>query len=114
MKNKKLIIAILLIVLITGIVMTIVKGMEFDLMYSNSKQIDLHLGKQFEVSDIKQITNEVLGNQPVRIRKIELYEDAICITARDISEEQRDEIINKVNEKYGTEIKAEDNYINTC
>ena len=113
MKNKKIIIAILLIVLIAGIAMTIVKGMEFDLEYSNTKQIDIYIGKQFEINDVKQITNEVLGKQPIQIRKIELYEDSICITAKDISEEQKNEIINKVNEKYGTEVKAEDTQIIT-
>ena len=111
MKNKKIIIICLLIVLAIGVIMIAVKGLRFDLTYSDAKQLNLYINKQFEVKDVKQITNEILGNKPVKIRKIELYQDAICITASEITEEQKQQIIDKVNEKYGTELKSEDTQI---
>ena len=108
MKNKKTIIVILLVVLIAGAIVTLVKGFNFDLLYAGTKQVSLYINKEFEVNDVKQITNEVLGKQQVVIRKIEVYGDAISIRTREMTDEQKNQLVEKVNEKYGTELKAED------
>ena len=111
-KNKILII-ILILVIIAGILVTANIGLNFDLRYEASQKIELNLGKEFETSDIKNITDEVLNNQEVIIQKVELYKDTVCIIAEEITEEQRNNIVEKVNEKYGTELVAEDTEIFT-
>ena len=88
--------------------MIIFKGFNFDLKYQDTKQIEFGLDKQFSISDIKAITDEVLNNEPVLIRKVEVYEDAVNITAREITDEQKANIITKVNEKYGTDLNADE------
>lgn len=107
--NKKTKIAILLIsiIIVVGIVITFTMGLNFDLKYQNTQKIELDIKKEFEISDIKQITDEVLGQEAL-IQKVEIYEDSISIRAKEISEEQKTNIINKVNEKYGTELKTEE------
>ena len=109
-KNKILII-ILILVIIAGILVTANIGLNFDLRYEKSQKIELNLGKEFETSDIKNITNEIFPNQEVIIQKVELYKDTVCIIAKEITEEQRNNIEEKVNEKYGTELVAEDTEI---
>ena len=111
-KNKILII-ILILVIIAGILVTANIGLNFDLRYEASQKIELNLGKEFETSDIKNITDEVLNNQEVIIQKVELYKDTVCIIAEEITEEQRNNIVEKVNGKYGTELVAEDTEILT-
>ncbi|MGN1303021.1 MAG: hypothetical protein ACI4VO_05260, partial [Clostridia bacterium] len=69
---------------------------------------EINLGKTFEEQDIKEITNEVFGKQPVMIQAIEVYKDAVSITTTEITEEQKSELVTKINEKYETELKAED------
>ena len=115
MNNKKVkIIAILsIIVIIAGIIMIITKGYNFDLKYSDANRILLDIGTTFNNKDIKSITDEVLGNQKVMIQKVEVFEDAVSITAEEITEEQKTNLINKMNEKYGTTTKAEDIEITT-
>ena len=88
--------------------MIIFKGFNFDLKYQDTKQIEFGLDQQFSISDIKAITDEVLNNEPVLIRKVEVYEDAVNITAREITDEQKANIITKVNEKYGTDLNADE------
>ena len=109
-KNKILII-ILILVIIAGILVTANIGLNFDLRYEKSQKIELNIGKEFETSDIKNITNEIFPNQEVIIQKVELYKDTVCIIAKEITEEQRNNIVEKVNEKYGTELVAEDTEI---
>lgn len=112
-KKIKIVISLIAIVIIAGIVVILTMGLNFDLRYQEAKNIQLYVGKDFEVSDIKQITDEVLSNQTVIIQKVEVYEDTVSILAKEITDEQKNNIINKVNEKYETELSAESIEITT-
>ena len=109
MSKKKLIVIILIaIIIIAGITITLTKGLNYDLRYQDTKRVELYLGKDFKIADIKQITDEVLPDQAVLIQKIEVYEDSISIISKDITDEQKTNLVNKVNEKYETELNADD------
>lgn len=112
-QKTKIVIFLIAIVMIAGIVITVTMGLNFDLRYQEAKRIELYLEKDFEISDIKQITDEVLSNQSVILQKVEVYEDTVSILAKEITEEQKANIINKVNEKYGTELSADSIEITT-
>lgn len=106
-KKTKILVALIAIVIILGIAITLTMGLNFDLKYQETKKIELYLKKDFEISDIKQITNEVMENQPVIIQKVEVYEDTVSITAKDITDEQKTNLVNKLNEKYSAELEAD-------
>ena len=107
-KSKQLKIILMLLVIIAGIAMIAVKGFNFDLKYQDTQRVELYLKTEFNISDIRQITNEVFGNQKVMIQKVEVFEDSVSITTTSISDEQKSNLITKINEKYGTELTAED------
>ncbi len=107
-KSTKIIIALIAIILIAGTIMLCTKGLVFGLNYEDSKKVEINLGKQFEEKDIKEITNDVFGKQPVLIQAIEVYKDAVSITTTEISDEQKANLITKLNEKYGTDISTDD------
>ena len=111
-KSKQLKIILIALIIIAGIVMIAVKGFNFDLKYQDTQRIELYIQTQFEISDIEQITDEVFGNQKVMIQKVEVFEDSVLITTTSISDEQKNDLITKVNEKYGSEINAEEIQIN--
>lgn len=111
-KNKVLILLIALIVVV-GILITAIIGFNFDLKYQQAKKVELHINKEFAISDIKQITNEVLSKNGVIVQKVEMFEDTASITAKDITDEQKSNLITKINEKYGIEISAENTEIVT-
>ena len=115
MKNNstKILVGLIAIILVAGIIMIFSKGLAFELKYQDAKKIELTLGKQFEESDIRNITDEVFGKQVLTIQPIEVYKDAVSITTTEITEEQKNELVTKVNDKYETEIKAEDITIET-
>lgn len=107
-KNIKILMAIIAIILVVGAVIIFTKGMAFELRYQDSKRIEVNLGKEFEKKDIKNITKEVLGKQPVIIQPIEVYKDAVSITTTEITEEQKADLVTKLNEKYETELVADE------
>lgn len=107
-KSTKILVLMIAIILIAGAIMIFTKGLAFELKYQDNKKVEVNLGKEFTESDIRTITNEVFGEQQVIIQAIEVYKDAISITTTQITEEQKTELVTKINQKYETELKAED------
>ena len=114
-KNKKIIIGILIaIILIAGIAITLTIGLNFDLNYQETKQIQLNLGTEFNKNDIKEITDEVFSGQKVMIQTVEVFKDAVSIRTTNITDEQKQSLIDKINEKYeSAEIEADSVEIET-
>ena len=99
-KEIKILVALIAIILILGSIMIFTKGLAFELKYQETQKVEINLGKTFEESDVRAITNEIFGKQKVKIQAIEVYKDAISLTTTQISEEQKNELIEKLNEKY--------------
>lgn len=117
MKNintkTKIVASILTIVIVIGIIMTFTVGLNFELKYQNAQKVQLFIGTEFNISDIKQITDEIFPEQEVIIQKAREYEDVVNITTKEITEEQKNNIIAKINEKYGLEDENGDIHIVT-
>ena len=107
-QNNKIGYLIIILVVVVGIIMIDLKGFNFELKYQEAKRIEIVLNKNFEKTEIKQIAKEIFGGQKVLVQKLEIYEYAVTITVKEITDEQKTDFVNKVNEKYGTELKAED------
>lgn len=109
LKNKKILIPIIAIILIIaiGMTITITKGLNYDLMYSKNARLSIYMEAEFSNGDIKQIVKEVLGDEKIYIQKSGSSDNIISITAKEISDEQVESIIQKINEKYQTEIDKE-------
>ena len=106
-KKTKIIALLIAIVIIAGMIVTFTIGFNFELRYQDAKKIQIYLEKEFDIADIKEITDELLPSQKVMIQKVEVFEDTVSILAKDITEEQKTQIINKINEKYGKELTTE-------
>lgn len=106
--STKILVILIAMILVIGAAIIFTKGLAFELRYQDNKKVEINIGKTFEEKDIKEITKEVFGNQPVRIQAIEVYKDAVSITTTEITDEQKANLVTKLNEKYGTELKAED------
>lgn len=112
-KKQKILFIIIAIIVIVGAIVTGTIGLNYDLRYQETKNIELYIAKDFEISDIKAITDEVIGKNSAIIQKVEVYEDSVSITAKDITDEQKQSIIDKINEKYQTELSADSTQIQT-
>ena len=107
-KIKAIILFISLIIIIAGIAAVLIAGFNFDLKYQQSKQVELYINKEFNINDVKQIAEEVMPGQDVIIQKVEVFEDTISIISNDINEEQKNNLVTKINEKYETELNADE------
>ena len=83
--ETKILVALIAIILVLGAIMIFVKGLAFELKYQETQKVEINLGKEFEESDIRTITNEVFEKQKVKIQAIEVYKDAVSITTTQIT-----------------------------
>ena len=109
-KNKKITIIVAAIIVI-GMIVALTAKFNVDMMTKAHKQVQLDLKTEFNVSDIKEITNEVFNGQTVEIQKVEIYEKQVLISTEQITDDQKNNLVTKINEKYGTEISNDDTQI---
>lgn len=111
-KNKKIFaIAIIALIIFAGIIVIATVGFNKEQKYLETQSIDIYIEQKVEYSKIKNIANDILGkNNTVQI--IEIYEDMVTIKAKQISEEQKNNIVNKIKENYEFEQTAEETTIN--
>ena len=107
MKNKLLYILIA-IVIIAGIVVGYTAKFKFSLEYDDSIRVEMYIGKDYTKADVEAIAKEAFGTKEVLIQKIEFFNDSVAITVRESNDEKLNNLVAKVNEKYGTTLAKED------
>ena len=113
-KNIKIVvISIMTLVILAGIVVTGIYGFNKELKYSKSQSIDVYIEQEADLSKIKEIVNENLNNSNNMVQTVEIYKDLVTIRAEEITDEQKNNIVNKVKENYEFSQTAEDTTINT-
>lgn len=98
MKKKLCILAVIITVI--GIIVVAVAGFNVNLEYRAHQSISVPIGTEFNIADIKSMTDEVFGKEEVQIKKSSIYKDTAIINVKTSTQEQLDQIKNKVNEKY--------------
>ncbi len=109
----KIIMVIVALIILAGIIMICVKGYNYDLLYSKSVRMNIYLTKEFKVNEIEEIAKEILGTNKLKIQQGNTFGTVVSIVAKDITEEQQNNIVQKLNEKYEIEINKENDIIVT-
>lgn len=110
MKNKILI--GLAIVILVGIIITVAVGFNVDMCYRDYNLVDIKIGQDFNINDIKTITNEVFQKENIEIQKAGVYSDNVVIKVSSITDEQKNLLNTKINEKFELNNSVDDIEIN--
>lgn len=115
MKNinniMKIMIVIVALIILAGIIMICVKGYNYDLLYSKSVRMNIYLTKEFKVNEIEEIAKEILGTNKLKVQQGNTFGTVVSIVSKEITEEQQNNIIQKLNEKYEIEINKDEDVI---
>lgn len=115
--TKKVIYTLIALLVIAGIIVVALKGFNVELKYRHHQKIELNISEEVEIAKIQKVADEVFGKNNANVQIIEVYKDAVQITAAEISEEQKNSVVEKINVLYPQEgdvlIKAENVEINT-
>lgn len=100
--NKKVVILGLCLLIIAGIVVVLFKGFNVNFLLEQHEVIEFVIGKDFEMKDVRDICNEVFKDKKIVLKTVEVFDDAVSINAESITNEEKENLVNKLNEKFGT------------
>ena len=112
-KNNKVLILGLSLLIIAGIVVVLFKGFNVNFLLEQHEVIEFVIGKDFEMKDVESICNDVFKDKKVVVRTIEVFDDAVSINATSITSEEKENLVNKLNEKFGTSKTVDEITIDT-
>ena len=98
---------IIALIILAGIVMVATKGFNVELRYRANKKVELTIGETVDVSKIQEKSDEVFGKGNSVVQLVEIFKDTVQITAEDITEEQKNTLVSKVNELYPQEAEED-------
>ena len=102
---KKIIYIILAVVIIVGITITAIMGLNVDVIYKTHEEVRVHIGKETNIKEIEAIAKEVFENKKIVVSNIEEFNDLFLIKVESCSEEEIENLKQKVAEKYEIEDK---------
>lgn len=107
--KKKIIYGIICIIFIISIIITFTKGLNVGMEYGEGFTITFATnGKNVYTNDVTQIAKEVLGKDVI-VQNIEYFNDSCVIKSKkEPTSDDLENLKNKINEKYGTDLKTED------
>ena len=106
--KRKIAYIVLAIIFIAAIIVTITCGLKVDLNYSEGENITFTVGKTITTDQIKEIANEIWGKNNYVVQEVELFGDSARIKVKSVTDENIEQLTNKINEKYSTELKTSD------
>ena len=98
---------VIAIVIIIGAIIVALKGFNVELRYTANQKVELAIGETVDVAKIQEKADEVFGKGNSIVQVVEIFKDAVQITAKEITEEQKDDLVEKINELYPQEATEE-------
>ena len=111
--TKKIIYLIIAIIIIIGAIVCKAKGFNIELIYSNRQQISISNSTELDTNKIEEISKSILAGRKVKVQELERFGNAVQIISESISDEEKQNLINKINEECGTDISNNDTKIVT-
>lgn len=111
--NKKIILLGIILLIVAGVIVVALKGFNVSLFFQQHESINLSIGKEIQLNDVNTICKEVFKDKKFVLRKVELFNDSVNIRIETITNEEKDELIKKMNEKYQVELTVDSLNINT-
>lgn len=105
--KKNIFLAIICIVILAGIIMFCIKELNYNLSYGKNTTISVNIEKDVNINEIKQLVEEVVGSE-ADVRTLNESNNYVLITVKEITDEQKSNLLAKINEKYSLELSQDD------
>ena len=106
--SKKIILLGIILLIIAGIVVVALKGVKVSLTMQQHEEINVYIGKATNIEDMKTICKEIFGSKRFIVKDVDVFNDAYSINVESITNEEKDALISKSNEKFGVELSLDD------
>ena len=102
--KTKLLLGMLAIIFVVSLIMTAVKGLNVGTYYSEGYSIRFSIKDTINVEDVEQMAKDIWGKDYL-VQKLELFNDSVEIKVKDYTDEQLNQLKDRVNEKYSEELE---------
>lgn len=109
--TNKILCIIIAIIIIIGAIVCKTKGFNIELTYSNRDKINLSSNSELDSDKVEEIAKEILTDRKVKVQKLERFGNAVEVIAESISDEEKTNLINKINEECNSNISNDDTEI---
>lgn len=106
--NKRIVILGLILLIVAGWIVVSLKGFNVSLMFGSHETVELKVDKPIDMSHVKEICDEIFQNKAYVVKELEVFGDSFQINVKSITDEEKNNLIEKVNEKFETEKTVED------
>lgn len=107
--KKKILIAIIAIIIIAGCIVVGIKGFNVSLYLREHDTLQYTFEQKFNKDDIISIGNEVFGEKDFEVRTVEVFDDSVYIISETISEEEKQALLEKLSALYQESTDEETN-----
>ena len=102
-KLNKIFIAIMIVIILAGIIVTAIYGFNKAIVFKKSTKIEVNIPKGYNKEDIKQISNEVFSDKNILIQDIEKTNQVVSVRIKNYTEDELNNFKAKIAEKYDIE-----------
>lgn len=111
--SKKILLLGIILLIIAGIVVVALKGVKVSLTLQQHETVNIYIGKKVELKELKKLCKEVFENETVNVRENEYFSESFCINIETITDEEKTKLVEKINEKFDTDLSVESLSVNT-
>lgn len=111
--SKKIVILGLILLIIAGIIVVALKGFNVSLTFGKHEAIEITLGVDVDLNKIEDVAKETFIDKEFVVKELEVFGDSAQINVESITDDEKTTLVNKLNEKFGTEKTVDDLKINS-
>lgn len=106
--SKKIVILGLILLIIAGLIVVSLKGFQVSLMFGKHESVELKVGKEIDIKIVQEICDQIFDNQKYVIKELEVFGDSFQLNIKSITDDEKTNLINQVNEKFQTQKTVDD------
>ncbi len=107
-KLTKIAIFGLILLILAGIIVVALKGFNVSLLFGKHEEIQIKLETDVNLDKVQEACRETFGDKKFVAKMLEIFGDSAQINVESITDEEKNTLIQKLNEKFGTEKKVDD------
>ncbi len=106
--SKKIIILGVILLIIAGLIVVALRGFNVSLMFGKHETIEIKIGKEVDLKMMEQISKETFQSKNFMVKELEVFGDSIQINVESITDEEKTNLIHRINETFGVSKTVED------
>lgn len=108
MKKNKILLFVFAVILLAGIIVVCLKGFKVSLDLRAHDTLKFVFDQKFNMIDVTKICDQVFKDKEYEIKTVEVFSDAVYIISPEITEEEEEKLLERLDSFYSTKEDTEE------